>query len=87
MEIVNYFKSISHYIIGSKLSLNIFSDYPSKPNGELVKCSNCGRGFAKERIDKHIQICTNHKERKIYDIAQARVEGTEAGELYKAGKI
>ena len=67
--------------------VNLYLDYPSKPNGELEKCSNCGRGFAKERIDKHIQICKNTKERQIYDIAQARVEGTEAGELYKAGKM
>ena len=64
-----------------------FSDYPSKPNGDLVKCSNCQRGFAQERIDKHIQICKNTKERQIYDIAQARVQGTEAGELYKAGRL
>merc|ERR1712241_1377020 len=62
-------------------------DYPSKPNGDLVKCSNCQRGFAQERIEKHIQICKNTKERQIYDIAQARVQGTEAGELHKAGKL
>ena len=86
LEIVIYF-NLKLYYEFKPFFLKCFPDYPSKPNGDLVKCSNCGRGFAKERIDKHIQICTNHKERKIYDIAQARVEGTEAGELYKAGKI
>ena len=65
---------------------NIFSDYPSKATGELVPCSNCKRGFAKERIEKHVEICKNTKERQIYDIAKARIVGTEAGELYKAGK-
>ena len=63
-----------------------FSDYPSKANGELVTCSNCGRGFAKERIETHVKICTNTKERKIYDIAKIRIVGTEAEELYKAGE-
>ena len=53
----------------------------------MVSCSNCGRGFAKERIEKHVQICTNTKERQIYDIAKIRIVGTEAEELYKAGEL
>ena len=68
--------------------MSFFSkDYPSKPSGDLVQCSKCGRGFAKERIEKHVQICNSTKERQIYDIAKARIIGTEAEELYKAGKI
>ena len=63
------------------------SDYPSKATGQLVSCSNCGRGFAKERIEKHLQICKNTKERQIYDIAKIRIVGTEAEELYKAGEL
>ena len=34
-----------------------------------------------------MQICKNTKERQIYDIAKIRIVGTEAEELYKAGKL
>ena len=63
-----------------------FTDYPSKATGELVQCSNCGRGFAKERIETHTKICTSTKERKVYNVAKMRIEGTEAGALYNAGE-
>ena len=63
-----------------------FLDYPSKAAGELVPCTNCGRAFAKERIETHTKICTSTKERKVYNVAKMRIEGTEAGALYNAGE-
>ena len=53
----------------------------------LVPCSNCNRKFAQERIEVHTKICTNSKHREVYDVAMARVAGTEAEELVKAGKL
>ena len=59
------------------------------PTGDikLVPCGICGRGFTKDRIKKHNSICAKQKPRKVYDITQKRVAGTDAGELVKAGKI
>ncbi|XP_021353479.1 zinc finger C2HC domain-containing protein 1C-like [Mizuhopecten yessoensis] len=43
-----------------------------------VKCSNCGRKFNADRIDKHRASCGNlTKKRKVLDGTKMRIEGTE----------
>ena len=62
---------------------------PAHAQIDTVPCKICGRNFAKDRVDTHRKICAKQakaKPRQIYDITQKRVEGTEAGELVKAGK-
>ncbi|KAK0182389.1 hypothetical protein PV327_000534 [Microctonus hyperodae] len=48
-------------------------------NGSTVACKVCGRTFASDRINLHEQICakTTKKKRKIFDITNQRVSGTE----------
>jgi hypothetical protein len=53
---------------------------------QLSTCDNCGRNFATDRIDTHFNICVNQRERKPFNIAQKRVEGTEAEDMIKTGK-
>lgn len=57
--------------------------------GPLVPCQVCGRNFASERIAKHLEVCekTTAKPRTVYDVAKARVAGTEAEELVAAGRL
>ena len=56
-------------------------------NVKMVACDNCGRKFAEDRVDTHFNICVNQRERKIYNIAEKRVQGTEAEELLKSGEV
>ena len=46
----------------------------------MVACSNCGRNFAEDRIEKHEDIClkTSKKKRKTFDMTKKRVQGTDA---------
>ena len=46
----------------------------------MVACSNCGRNFAEDRIEKHEDIClkTAKKKRKTFDMTKKRVQGTDA---------
>ena len=64
------------------------SDAPTE-NGtvKLAACDNCGRSFAEDRLDTHFNICVNQKERKPFNVARKRVEGTEAEDMLKAGKL
>lgn len=52
---------------------------------QTVPCSKCERHFTLERIQKHEDICTNTKSRKVYDIVKMRVKGTEAEKLVAEG--
>lgn len=56
--------------------------------GPLVPCSSCTRSFAADRIAKHKEVCekTAAKTRPVYDVAKARVTGTEAEELLATGR-
>ena len=49
----------------------------------------CERTFAKDRIQKHIEVCqkTTAKARPVFDVVGNRIGGTEAGEMVAAGKI
>jgi hypothetical protein len=33
------------------------SVFAPKPRDDLVQCSNCGRNFAEDRVEKHEEIC------------------------------
>lgn len=59
------------------------------PSGHLnlVPCKVCGRGFTKDRIQTHVDICKKQKTRKVYNIAEKRIEGTDAEELMKSGHL
>lgn len=54
----------------------------------LVPCQNCGRNFAADRIQKHIQACSSQKKRKVFDVTKMRVQGTDAASfvLTKKGR-
>lgn len=56
------------------------SIFATKQRDDLAECSNCGRTFAPDRVEKHEVICqkTSTKRRKVYDMTKKRVEGTEA---------
>jgi len=58
-------------------------------SGPLVACKVCSRNFASDRISVHLAVCekTTAKSRGVYDVAKARVAGTEAEELIAAGRL
>jgi len=65
---------------------------PPEENGDpgpLEPCKTCERTFAKDRIQKHIEVCqkTTAKARPVFDVVGNRIGGTEAGEMVAAGKI
>lgn len=63
-------------------SLTKLTPRPSNegPLPGMSACSNCGRHFNEDRIEKHEKICqkTTSKKRKVFDITKHRVQGTEA---------
>ena len=64
------------------------SELEERPAREapLSACGNCGRKFASDRLDLHFNICVNQRETKPFNIAEKRIEGTEAEELLKTGE-
>ena len=56
------------------------SIFAPKPRDDLVECTNCGRNFAEDRIERHQDIClkTSKKKRKTFDMTKKRVQGTDA---------
>ena len=84
-ESVNKFRSDSP-IIETKTEIEI-PDKETNVSVQTVPCSKCERNFAIERIQKHEEICTSIKPRKVYDIVKMRVKGTETEDLIKAGKF
>lgn len=55
------------------------------PNQE--RCDICGRGFNKDRIEKHRTICQKAatKKVKVFDATKMRTKGTEAEAFVKKG--
>jgi hypothetical protein len=55
---------------------------------DLVTCSNCGRGFMKERIAKHEKACRKASARikKPFDAKRKRAEGTDMEKYIIMGK-
>ena len=55
---------------------------------DLVTCSNCGRGFMKERIAKHEKACKKASARikKPFDAKRKRAEGTDMEKYIIVGK-
>lgn len=66
--------------------LDKIPDSETNVSVQTVPCSKCDRSFALERIKKHEEICTSIKPRKVYDIVQMRVKGTESEKLVKEGE-
>lgn len=64
---------------GAKKKPQIFT-VPNEdgPRLDLQECPNCGRNFAADRIDKHVNVCGGEKKRKVFDSTKMRVQGTEA---------
>uniref|UniRef100_A0A131YZE7 C2HC/C3H-type domain-containing protein n=1 Tax=Rhipicephalus appendiculatus TaxID=34631 RepID=A0A131YZE7_RHIAP len=58
---------------------------PLGPNQE--RCDICGRGFNKDRIEKHRTICQKAatKKVKVFDATKMRTKGTEAESFVKKG--
>ena len=50
-----------------------------------MPCGSCGRNFAADRIQQHMNICGREKKRKVFDVTKMRVQGTEA-ESFVLGK-
>eukprot|EP01060_Flectonema_neradi_P016157 TRINITY_DN2274_c1_g1_i1.p1 TRINITY_DN2274_c1_g1~~TRINITY_DN2274_c1_g1_i1.p1 ORF type:complete len:832 (+),score=119.26 TRINITY_DN2274_c1_g1_i1:96-2591(+) len=48
---------------------------------ELQPCSNCGRKFLPDRLEKHARVCTSQKTRKVFKQSLA---GDEAASLKRA---
>lgn len=57
------------------------------PNPDLVDCRTCGRHFAPDRVAKHESICQKsaNSKRKVFNILEQRVKGTEAEKYVKKG--
>ncbi|KAJ3330083.1 Zinc finger C2HC domain-containing protein 1C [Kappamyces sp. JEL0680] len=67
-------------IAKSKPSISSSSDsIPEKdPTMRLTKCSQCGRSFRLERIDKHTEVCGKSSRRRVvFDEKKMRVKGTD----------
>ncbi|KAI8615915.1 hypothetical protein BC830DRAFT_1120319 [Chytriomyces sp. MP71] len=68
-----------------------YEDAAREESGELdesdrTPCPRCGRKFAGEaRLTKHVAACAKLKQRKVFDVAKARVRGTDL-EQYAAHK-
>ena len=67
-----------------------FNDEPSfqggSNHGNLVPCVKCGRTFAQDRIDKHMSICRDIKQRKVFNSSNKRVQGTEKASSSRPGR-
>jgi len=44
----------------------------------LQPCSNCGRTFNPETLERHEKVCHGQKQRKVFDSRKMRLQGTEA---------
>lgn len=64
------------------------NDRTAVVNQDLVTCSNCGRGFMKERIAKHEKACKKASARikKPFDAKRKRAEGTDMEKYLIMGK-
>ena len=53
----------------------------AQENVKLASCQVCGRNFARDRLEKHMKVCskatTAARKRKVFDPHKMRVQGTE----------
>lgn len=77
----------SPVIAPNPVNLDEAEDGQQVDSVQTVPCSVCNRHFSVDRIQTHAAICSNTKERKVYDVAKMRVQGTEAEELVKNGRL
>ena len=66
--------------------LNDPGAYQSSTNGSLVPCFKCGRKFASDRVEKHQNICSSVKQRKVFNSSKHRTQGTEAAAYNRPGR-
>ncbi len=54
--------------------------------GPLVQCECCGRSFNQQAYSKHAKVCAKvfATKRKVFNAAEARVQGTEAAKFFDA---
>ncbi|XP_025105486.1 zinc finger C2HC domain-containing protein 1C-like [Pomacea canaliculata] len=53
---------------------------------KLVACRLCGRKFAEDRVQKHLDACkVSQKKRKVFDPVQMRTDGTEMAKYVNRG--
>lgn len=53
---------------------------------KLVACRLCGRKFAEDRVQKHLDACkVSQKKRKVFDPVQMRTDGTEMAKYVSRG--
>ena len=52
----------------------------------LRPCPKCGRKFAAERLQAHVNVCGREKKRKVFDSTKHRVQGTEAEQYLRKKK-
>ncbi|KAH9589034.1 Double zinc ribbon [Trypanosoma melophagium] len=51
--------------------------------GPRVECSNCGRKFAMEALERHERVCVTQKKRKVFNVRAMRLTGTGAENLQR----
>ncbi|XP_043227130.1 serine/arginine repetitive matrix protein 1-like isoform X2 [Amphibalanus amphitrite] len=72
---------------GSRRSSVKPSDAPRPPptDPNMAQCPICTRSFAKDRLEKHQEICekSHAKKRKVFDPVKMRVSGTESEQYLK----
>ena len=69
--------------------INVIAADPDAQQSDihLVRCENCGRKFAEERISKHSKICSKpQKTRKVLDPSKMRVAGTDMAKYVDSSK-
>ena len=55
-------------------------------NLNLKACPKCGRKFAADRLQVHVNTCGREKKRKVFDSTKHRVQGTEAEQFLRKKK-
>lgn len=72
----------------SPVNTQVTEEY--RNTGERKPCRTCGRKFVLDALERHVKICTkvSKKQRKVFDMTKARVQGTELEKyvLNPAGK-
>lgn len=77
-----------------KVDLSLYVDAAQDENAfassrvKLVPCSKCGRKFAADRVERHMNSCDNlTKKRKILDPTKLRTAGTDMEKYVKNPKM
>ncbi|ORC92597.1 uncharacterized protein TM35_000033500 [Trypanosoma theileri] len=52
-----------------------------------VECSNCGRKFVMEALERHERVCTSQKKRKVFNVRAMRLTGTDAEKIQRSSSL